>query len=139
MPRITRRMFFYGTLMDRFTAADATKVGAAVLHGYTLLSVAGNFPAAVQAEGQQVRGQVWDVAEALVPHLDMIEGTARGLYNRERVIVRTEDGAEHDVEAYLWEGRGVRSDILFPCGESWLDHLAAQDAEDAEEETHAAR
>ena len=90
-------------------AARPTVVGRAALPGYRLVypvmshgdwggGVAGIEPG---QDGEAVHGVVYDVDDAALAALDIYEDVAGGLYRRETVSVRLEDGRACDCITYV--------------------------------------
>lgn len=85
------RVFVYGTLKRGFSnhhfLRGQTFLGmATTVPGYRLFSL-GDYPGLVHWEGdaQSVQGEVWQVDDACLADLDVLEGVSEGLYHRLRV------------------------------------------------------
>ena len=104
-------VFVYGTLKNRLHTYGGVPVEPVdYIRGYTLHSLSA-FPAATPATGKRIKGQVWDLPDHMIVHLDSIEGTPF-LYTREQAT--TEEG--HNVHFYVF----VRDLTGYPeVGESW--------------------
>ena len=76
-----------GRLNVALTGLRASFMGDATVQGYTLHEAAGGaFPAAREAAGKQVRGELWLLpSEAGLHWLDRVEGVAMGMYARRLV------------------------------------------------------
>ncbi len=83
-------LFVYGTLKRdgvRFPALGGSRfVGAATVSGYALHDL-GAYPG-MKRGGGVVHGEVYEVDEVLIPHLDAVEG-APDLFRREEVELET--------------------------------------------------
>lgn len=114
-------IFVYGTLKKgghnhHFMAGQTFSGHGRTVPGYTLYDLGGYpgiVPAAEDAEG--VTGEVWSVDDACLAGLDVLEGTAEGLYRRE-VIPLCEPFARSRVEAYVYS-QSVREHR--PAGGEW--------------------
>lgn len=120
------KIFVYGTLKHGFRNAPLlegqTPLGKAVIPGsnYTLINVVGGnfpFPGLIQTDkGCPVYGEVHEVTESCLDHLDRLEGVSHGLYARTKVNVILLDGRLlKDVTAYVYTGK-LRTE---PCGACW--------------------
>jgi len=114
-------LFVYGTLKKgghnhHFMSGQSFSGKARTVPGYTLYDL-GGYPGLVpEAEDPDgVHGEVWSVDEACLAGLDVLEGTAEGLYRREPVPLRPPfDGKR--VEAYVFM-QSVRD--RRPIGKEW--------------------
>ncbi|HUF63033.1 MAG TPA: gamma-glutamylcyclotransferase family protein [Verrucomicrobiales bacterium] len=99
-------LFVYGTLKRGFPqhsllGEDAVFRGAVRTEPSFGLVDCGGFPGLVEAEpGQAVRGELWEVSEALLPALDTYEGVPEGEYVRLRTAVQPSPPGEGTVWAY---------------------------------------
>lgn len=106
-------VFVYGTLKhggsNHEWIAQQQFVAEARTQPLYRLHDLGGYPGMVRDEnGVSIQGEVWEVDEAGLARLDVLEDTAGGEY--ERVVVRLEGGwAEQKVEGYVYlrsvEGR----------------------------------
>jgi len=118
-------IFVYGTLKQGFNnapiLADQTFLGKAVIPGskYRIVNVHGGrypFPGLVESEhGSQVFGEAYEVNDACLRHLDLLEGVAHGLYARTQVQVLLVDGRSLETTTYLYTGN-LKTE---PCGFCW--------------------
>lgn len=111
---VTDHLFVYGTLRSEGGAPGgvsgllderAEKVGTGEIVGR--LYEAGPYPAAVPADGDRVRGEVYrlEAPGRSLPVLDRYEGCApdgEGLYRREEVEVEMDDGATLRAWTYFY-------------------------------------
>jgi len=118
-----RLVFVYGTLKrglsNHHHLAGQTFVGDAnTAPGFALYDV-GGYPGMVRVPGSagDVSGEVWSVDDACLSCLDELEGTAEGLYRRERVPLLGPHAAG-GAEAYLYlkDVGGLR-----PLGGAWAE------------------
>jgi gamma-glutamylaminecyclotransferase len=106
------KLFVYGTLLsgerNHHRLQSARLLGVCRTEpGYTLVSL-GPYPALREGGTTSVTGEVYDVADGIVPAIDRFEGHPH-LYRRK--IIRLVDGA--DVNAYvLSPGHGEEREIL---------------------------
>lgn len=115
------RLFVYGTL-KRGYCRHAALCGQTFLAEartaplYRMLNV-GTYPGliAVREGGCSIQGEVWEVQPAALAHLDEVEGTAEGQY--ERRLIHLEQDGFGPVEAYfyLWSTAGCPD-----CGDRWV-------------------
>ena len=114
-------VFVYGTLKRGFSnhhfMAGQSFVGTATsAAGFALFDL-GGYPGLVPAPAspEGVSGEVWSVDEACLARLDELEGTAEGLYRRERIPLLGPFSAS-SVQAYVYLGgtEGRR-----PLGSAW--------------------
>ena len=107
-------VFVYGTLKrggsnHGFMDGQSFVGTAGTAPGFALYDL-GGYPGLVPAPGgaSAVSGEVWSVSEACLARLDELEGTAEGLYRRERVPLAGPFAAS-EVQAYVYlrgtEGR----------------------------------
>ncbi len=101
-------IFVYGTLKRGFSnhgcLAGQEFVGAAqTAPGYVLFDL-GGYPAMVADDDapEGVSGEVWRVDDECLAGLDLLEGTAEGLYHREAVPLRAPFPGG-PVEAYVYQ------------------------------------
>lgn len=102
-------VFVYGTLKrgssNHHHMAGQVFIGEArTAAGFTLYGLEG-YPGMVAetSDKEGVSGEVWSVDEAGLYGLDLLEGTAEGLYRRDAVPLRAPFSNER-VEAYLYLG-----------------------------------
>jgi gamma-glutamylaminecyclotransferase len=115
------RVFVYGTLKrggdNHAHLAYQQFLGEArTPPGYTLYSL-GDYPGMVRAADDTagVTGELWAVDDACLQQLDLLEGTAEGLYERVSIKLATPADAQ-PVETYLY----LRSVVgRKPLGSSW--------------------
>ena len=109
---MTERLYFaYGSNINLNQMAvrcpAAQVVGPAVLDGYELLfrgNRRGTGVATIEPlHGSQVHGLLWNLRPACEQSLDIYEGYPR-LYEKGDIIVRTMDGKEVTVMAYIMTG-----------------------------------
>jgi gamma-glutamylcyclotransferase (GGCT)/AIG2-like uncharacterized protein YtfP len=100
-------VFVYGTLKrggsNHFLLAGQQFVGAAKTRsGFALYDLDG-YPGMVAdaAATEGISGEVWAVDAACLEEMDRLEGTAEGLYRRERVPLEP-PFADRAVDAYLY-------------------------------------
>lgn len=100
---MSERIFVYGTL--RYGANNhyiiekaADYVGKAVLEGWTKESVWRVYEGIVRKADSQVEGEVYEIPENLLHHLDIFEGEA---YRRQRVLADISDGTRQPVWAWV--------------------------------------
>ncbi|HEY4988576.1 MAG TPA: gamma-glutamylcyclotransferase [Opitutaceae bacterium] len=114
VPAVMTSLFVYGTLKrgganHRFLAGQAFVGTAHTKPGFTLYALEG-YPGMVRepADRHGVSGEVWSVDAACLAELDLLEGTAEGLYGRAAVPIDGPLGGKR-VEGYLYlrsvEGR----------------------------------
>jgi gamma-glutamylaminecyclotransferase len=117
-------VFVYGTLKrglsnHAYLAGQAFVGEASTAGGYALFD-AGGYPGMVAAPGGNpggITGEVWSVDPGCLEQLDLLEGTAEGLYRRQAVPLAP-PFADKAVEAYIFLG-----DILGrqPLGPTWTE------------------
>lgn len=62
----------------------------------------GTFPGLIHCEdGFEVRGELWDVPDEIIPELDIFEGVPAGLYKRDLVELKFYHGKAY---SYFWLG-----------------------------------
>jgi gamma-glutamylaminecyclotransferase len=100
-------IFVYGTLKrgganHHFISGQALVGAAWTAPGFVLYDLAG-YPGMVAESGnpEGVTGEVWSVDDECLANLDLLEGTADGLYRREGVPLRP-PFARNRVEAYIY-------------------------------------
>ena len=100
-------IFVYGTLKrgyrnHRLLAGQAFLGEARTAPGFALFDL-GEHPGMVARPGEpgSVGGEVWAVDAACLESLDLLEGTAEGIYRREAVPLM-EPFAGRGIEAYLY-------------------------------------
>lgn len=134
---MTDHLFVYGTLRSAGGAPGgvsglleerAEKVGTGEIVGR--LYEAGSYPAAVPGDDGRVQGEVYRLEEPgrSLPVLDRYEGCTpdgEGLYRREEVDVRMDDGASLTAWAYFYN-RDASSLSEIPSG----DYLEARETAD---------
>jgi gamma-glutamylaminecyclotransferase len=103
-------MFFYGSLKRGYwnnrLLANSEFVGdAKTVDKFKLIDL-GSFPGMIGDGQANVRGEVFDVPDADVPRLDMLEGHPN-FYKRTPIKVEL-DGKIVDVETYILQGRQGR-------------------------------
>jgi gamma-glutamylcyclotransferase (GGCT)/AIG2-like uncharacterized protein YtfP len=101
-------IFVYGTLkrgfINHYLMAGQEFAGTAKTSpGYALYDLEG-YPGLVADAGapEGVDGEVWCVDDECLAGLDVLEGTAEGLYSRHTVPVLT-PFAESRIEAYIYQ------------------------------------
>lgn len=106
-PAGLHRIFVYGTLKrgganHSFLAAQRFVAEGSTIAGFVLHELDG-YPGMVRDPGDQegVTGEIWDVDSVCLAALDHLEGTAEGLYRRERIPLRAPH-ASWCVEAYVY-------------------------------------
>ena len=108
----TTLVFVYGTLMRGQRAhhflEGSPLLGTWLLRNYAMYNL-GRYPGIVEKDGHSVIGEVYEVSRALLERMDEYEEEG-SLYHRRTVTV-TKDGAELDVQAYIY-ARTVDSDTL---------------------------
>jgi gamma-glutamylaminecyclotransferase len=114
------RLFVYGTLKrgeprHRFLAGQTFIAVASTRPLYRLYNL-GEYPGLVPSPvGLSVQGELWDVDEACLKHLDQVEGCDLGLYRRGQVEMAPPHDALSTV-TYLYQ----RSIAGAPdCGTRW--------------------
>jgi gamma-glutamylcyclotransferase (GGCT)/AIG2-like uncharacterized protein YtfP len=60
----------------------------------------GGISSIIEAPGQMVQGVIFDIPEAELLELDLLESVPEGLYRRETFLVLGEDGQWHGAELY---------------------------------------
>ncbi len=102
-----RHLFVYGSLLFepvvRAVAGAALDSCPATLDGYRRYGVAGaRYPAIAAQPGATVQGRVLrDVPAGAMARLDAYEDVGGGLYEKQRVMVRTEGGTRLTAWAYV--------------------------------------
>ncbi len=138
MTQAAHCVFVYGTLKRGFPnhhyMAGARFIGmASTVEAWPL--VVGNqwfspYLLPERGEGHRVRGELWEVPEAMMPALDELESThLPNGYRRERISVIGEGGGEHrDAWAYFRERRHIATIHSEPMAD-YQDHryVARQD------------
>ncbi len=120
-------VFVYGTLKQDFCnapiLADQKFLGRGVTvePGYKLYNIEGGpypYPAMVAREdGYQVHGEVYEVSDPCLEHLDYLEAVSIGLYCRDLAKVLLTDGRTlEDVTVYLYNRE---LDGVAHCGPCW--------------------
>lgn len=101
-------IFVYGTLKRGFInhclmAGQEFAGTARTSPGYTLYDL-GGYPGMVADAGalEGVEGEVWCVDDECLAGLDVLEGTAEGLYSREMVPLLA-PFAESRIEAFIYQ------------------------------------
>ncbi|HCN78034.1 MAG TPA: gamma-glutamylcyclotransferase [Verrucomicrobiales bacterium] len=114
-------VFVYGTLKrgkSNHAFLDGQKfAGLAVTRAVYRMYDAGGYPGLVYdvENGCPIRGEVWDVDEACLERLDVLENVAGGDYQREKIALEPPfDGL--DVQGYRWL---LRLTGLRDAGQSW--------------------
>jgi gamma-glutamylaminecyclotransferase len=114
------KVFLYGTLKRGHRLHYAMEAQRFVSEAHTepryrLISL-GTYPGMVESvDGFSIEGEIWEVDEACLHELDMIEAVAEGEYARAQVLLVPPHNDE-PVEGYLYLG-----DItgLGDCGSRW--------------------
>jgi protein phosphatase len=113
-PKATTLLFVYGTLKrggsnHRYMERQSFVGAARTPKGYTLYDL-GGYPGMIAdtADEEGVTGEVWSVDDACLASLDVLEGTAEGLYRRSTITL-LDPFAKSVVETYVYlkgvEGR----------------------------------
>lgn len=99
-------VFVYGTLKRGYSnhhllAGQAFQGEARTAPGFALFSL-GSHPGMVElpSDGGSVTGEVWSVDKRCLEQLDLLEGTAEGLYRR-GLVPLLEPFAGRGIEAYF--------------------------------------
>lgn len=102
------KVFVYGTLKHGYgnsrLLAGCNLLSVAYLNNHKLLHA--GFPVLVQEEGSRVRGEVYEIPEAIqeqvITRLDWLENEG-SMYDRITITVNDGDveGQEHEVQTYL--------------------------------------
>lgn len=102
------KVFVYGTLKNGYgnnrLLSGCNLLSVAYLDNHKLLHA--GFPVLVEEKGSKVRGEVWEIPEALeknvIERLDWLENEG-SMYNRITITVNDGDvdGQEHEVQTYL--------------------------------------
>lgn len=114
------RLFVYGTLKRGHALHSHLEKQMFLGVGQTLpefrLVKCSWYPAMVDTpNGRSIRGEVWEVEEATIQHLDIVEDVASGLYERRLIsLLPPFDDAPSIAYVYLRETRGMPD-----CGEEW--------------------
>ena len=102
-----RLYFAYGSNINLYQmdyrCPDATVVGPVALENYELLFRRGGFATIAPKEGGKVHGLLWKLTPECERSLDVYEGYPR-LYEKEDITVRTGDGKDVTVMAYIMTG-----------------------------------
>ena len=114
-------IFVYGTLKHgghnhHFMVGQTFMGTAHTVPGYTLYDL-GGYPGMVAEPDDLdgVGGEVWSVDDSCLAGLDVLEGTAEGLYER-RSVPLCPPYADHRVEAYFYlKSLGERT----KAGQEW--------------------
>ena len=118
-----KRIFVYGSLKRGMTnhhylAGQRFLGEARTAPGYHLYD-AGGYPGMVPEAGGRlsVTGEVWEIDDTCLKHVDKLEGLSLRLYSRETIPVQ--NPFEHDeIEAYLY----LRpTDRLRDVGDTWIE------------------
>jgi gamma-glutamylaminecyclotransferase len=118
----TTLVFVYGTLKRGLSNHGWLKgqefAGEARTEARYRMYDLGGYPGMVVAEagkGERIEGEVWEVDEAALRGLDVLEGVAEGEYRLESVALEEE-----------WAGKGVRGYVYLrsvegrrECGTRW--------------------
>jgi gamma-glutamylcyclotransferase (GGCT)/AIG2-like uncharacterized protein YtfP len=107
------KIFVYGTLKVGGHFADAfndrrMECAEATLKDAALYQVCNMYPGIVEEKGAVVHGELHTFcdAEKVLDHMDRIEGYkeyhADNLFDRQKVVVETEDGKEEEAFAYFF-------------------------------------
>jgi len=114
-------IYVYGTLKRGDVRSHALEgqvfLGIACTHPLYRLVNCGEYPALVTARssGRAIKGEVYEVTEACLHHLDDVEGVDEGLYERRPVeLQRPFD--QRPVEAYFYR---LSTTGLPDCGDRW--------------------
>ena len=117
------RLFVYGTLKrgckNHHHLAGQTCVGdARTAPGFRLYDL-GDYPGMVAdpADVEGVTGELWDVDDAALAHLDDFEGVSEGLYRRELVPLIPANDCTH-AHTYLY-ARSIEG--VTAIGPTWIE------------------
>ena len=96
MDKPNTRYFAYGSNMDtvqmRRRCPDAAPVAKAELFGYRFIINSRGVATVVQDESSEVHGVLWRTTEEDEASLDRYEGVSAGLYSKQYLRVKSEDG-----------------------------------------------
>ena len=119
------RVFVYGSLMQglmyHHLLGDSVCVGTAVTQeGFLMISL-GPYPAAVDAAGAPVQGELYEVDDRILADLDRLEGVP-DLYERRRIALRDQGEAWMYLMAAETVPGGVEHHAPVPDGDwrAWL-------------------
>ncbi len=110
-----KKVFVYGTLMKGFgnhvLLNDARYLGTAQLDGYGLYCVTTHYPGIVPQHGDSVKGEVYEVDNAMIKQLDTLEGEG-SLYSRIETGCTMDTGRAENVYVYVWLGTVHQKDFV---------------------------
>jgi gamma-glutamylcyclotransferase (GGCT)/AIG2-like uncharacterized protein YtfP len=122
-------LFIYGTLKrsccNHHHISSEKFLGAASVRGYTLFHL-GSYPGMVESEpigfsaDSVVRGELWQVSEECLKHLDAFEDLDTGLYRRVTIKVQETELATQRglVHTYLYNQSVAAAR---PLGDEWRE------------------
>lgn len=121
--------FAYGSNMSsgylRQYCPSARPVMTALLPNYEIqfrrysTDLAGGISTIMEAPGQLVEGVIYEIPQAEVDKLDILEDVPLGLYRRDRFLVFGSDGVWHQADLY----RVVKPEGPFPVSPHYLDYM----------------
>ncbi|HHX75244.1 MAG TPA: gamma-glutamylcyclotransferase [Firmicutes bacterium] len=110
-----KKIFVYGTLMkglsNHYLLQEAKFICPATLNGYGLYCVTPDFPGIVPMHGAAVRGEVYEVNNKTLEHLDALEAEG-ALYVRQKAECTLGDGTLIQAYVYVWRGKTSKNDFV---------------------------
>lgn len=108
-----KRVFVYGTLMQGERASgilgDSIYKGEFALDDYAMYDL-GPFPGIKEKPGEEVKGEVYEILDSVIPRMDSYEGEGE-LYKRTVVSVRNDCSRINEVYVYVYLGN-VTGDVI---------------------------